>query len=100
MSKNIAKAAIPRLYESVTLHTDEMLDLDDLTRKINIGCNDNLRFTKNIRLKAPISYNLRKRCPHHDSAMPETLADAIDMEDDGSEVCLKPFDLSLTSKEA
>lgn len=85
VSKHVAKAAIPRLYESITLHADEMLDLDDLTQKITFCCNDNIRFAKNIRLKAPLNHNLRRRCPHSD--MPEALDDAIDM-DGGSEVCL------------
>jgi hypothetical protein len=87
VSKYVAEFATPCLYESITLHADEMLDLDDLKHKIELCSNDNVKFTKNICFKAPLHYNLRKRCPHYDSELPEHLADVINM-DYGSEVCL------------
>lgn len=90
VSKYVAGFATPRLYESITLHADEILYLDDLKQKIELCSNDNVKFTKNICLRAPLYQDLRKRCPHYDSEMPETLGDAIDM-DDGSDVCLQPL---------
>jgi hypothetical protein len=73
----------------MTLHADEILYLDDLSHKIELCSTDNVKFTKNICLRAPLHQDLRKRCPHYNSEMSETLGDAIDM-DDGSEVCLQP----------
>jgi len=89
VSKHIAEVAIPRLYESITLHVDDSLDLDNLTYKINLCSNDNIKFTKNIFLKAPLNNNLRKRCPHYHSGMLEMLGGVIDM-DDEDKVCLQP----------
>ncbi|KFY34596.1 hypothetical protein V495_08141 [Pseudogymnoascus sp. VKM F-4514 (FW-929)] len=98
VSKYVAEFATPRLYESITLHADEILYLDDLKQEIELCSNDNVKFTKNICLRAPLYQDLRKRCPRYDSEMPETLGDAIDM-DDGSDVdltSLDPFwDLSM-----
>ena len=46
------------------------------------------KFTRNICLEAPLTYNLRKRCPHYNSDMPEIVADVINI-DNGSEVRLQ-----------
>jgi len=89
VSKYVAEFATPCLDESSNLHADEMLLLDDLKHKIELCSKDNAKFTSNNCLRAPLHHNWRKRCPHYDSEMPETLGDAIDM-DDGSEDCLQP----------
>jgi hypothetical protein len=100
VSKKVAEIATPRLYESIVIHADEMLALDDLNHKIELCCNDNAKFIKHICLRAPLHCNLRKRCPHYDSDMPERLGDGIDM-DDGSDVCLSDILLfSLSLKDA
>jgi hypothetical protein len=97
VSKYIANAATPYLYESITLHAEEMLGLDDLTRKVERCYNNNIKFTRNICLEAPLTYNLRKRCPHYNSDIPEIVADAIDM-DNGSEVRLQVVLLFLATE--
>ena len=83
VSKYVAEFATPRLYESITLHANEVLHLNDLKRKIELCSNNNVKFTKNICLAAPLHQYLRKRCSHYDSKMPDYM-------DDGSEVCPQP----------
>jgi hypothetical protein len=100
VSKYIAEVATPRLYESITLHADEMLDLHDLIHKIELCSNDNaVKYTKNICLRAPLYHNLGKRCPHNVSRIPETLGGAIDVDDEG-EVWLQRALLFSTPKDA
>jgi hypothetical protein len=88
VSKYFAKVATPHLYETIALHSDDNLDLDGLKHKIELCCNDNIKFTKKNCLRAPLHHNLGKRCPHCDPELPETLADTLDMAD-GSEVCFQ-----------
>jgi hypothetical protein len=51
----------------------------DLQRKIEQCSRENIRFTKTICLEAPFHTNLRERCSHHDSIMPDIKA-AFDVE--------------------
>jgi hypothetical protein len=88
VSKPISKLATPHLYESITLQADDTLELDALNRKVELPSCENVKFTRSICVKAPLNYNLRKRCPHYDSDMPHHLADTLDMDDD-DEVCLQ-----------
>jgi hypothetical protein len=97
MSKYIANTAILYLYKSITLHAEEILGLDDLTRKVEYYYNNNIKFTRNICLEAPLTYNLRKRYPHYNLDMPETVADTINM-DNGSEVRLQVVLLFLATE--
>ncbi|KFY02907.1 hypothetical protein V490_00369 [Pseudogymnoascus sp. VKM F-3557] len=83
--RDVAEFATPRLYESITLHANENLHLDDLKRKIELCSNNNVKFTKNIYLTAPLHIYLRKRCSHYDSEMPDYM-------DDESEVDITSLD--------
>jgi len=89
VSKHVSKVATPHLYESITLHAGDTLGLDDLNHKLELCSCQNVKYTKRICIKAPLNYNLRRRCPHCDSDMPDHLNDTLDMDiDDEDEVCL------------
>jgi len=87
VSKSISTIVTPLLYEFITLHEDDKLDLEGLKHKIECCTGENTKFTRNICLKAPFHYNIRKRCPHHHPCIPERLGDAVNA-NDKSEVCL------------
>lgn len=73
MAKHLAEATRPKLYESITFRTSEVLHSVDLAHKINVFAdNKNVKFRKNICLEAPSHGNLRKRCPHHHTGVAVT----------------------------